>query len=275
MTRKSLAVAILSLNEEKDIAGCIDSLKDLSCEVYVFDSLSVDRTKTIAKSRGATVVDFKWNGRYPKKKQWAIDFLRDDFRWVLMLDSDERVSEELTRDIIEAVNKESNVKGYDVKLQYWFMGAPLKFGLKVKKRILLHTNSAAFPVIDDLKVTNMWEVEAHYQPLITDGSVRTLKGQLIHKDSGSIFDYLSRHNRYSDWEAYVRNLKQLESKVLKAKPFRARILSKLPAKGFLVFCFSYFLKLGFLDGRRGFDFAANQAFYYWQVKLKSREGKPS
>jgi glycosyltransferase involved in cell wall biosynthesis len=271
MTKKLLAVAILTLNEERDIVDCLNSLKNLPSEVYVFDSFSIDQTKEIALSYGANVVDFKWNGRYPKKKQWALDFLKDDFKWVLMLDSDERVSTKLSQEITEAVYKNDKVKAYDVKLQYWFMGAPLKFGMKVKKRILIDTRSAAFPIVDDLEVSNMWEVEAHYQPLVTNGIVRTLKGKLAHHDSGSIYDYLSRHNRYSDWEAYARSSRKLEAKVLQARPFRARVLSKLPAKGFLVFCYSYFIKFGLLDGRRGFDFAANQAFYYWQINVKIRE----
>jgi len=135
----------------------------------------------------------------------------------------------------------------------------------VKKRILVRPDRVAFPIIDDLHVINMWEVEGHYQPA-AQGAVHQLRAMLEHADEDSLYDYFARHNRYSDWEAQVS--------LPAGRPLR-RIFSHLPAPGLAYFVYSYVFKGGFLDGRAGLDYALAKAFYYWQTGLKRREAKLS
>ena len=271
MARYPLAVAILTLNEKSDLPPCIDSLADLKCPIFVVDSNSKDGTQEIAKKMGAKVITFNWNGKYPKKKQWTLENLSAEFEWVLLLDADERLSTELSNEIQALLSSRERVEGttaFEAQLDYSFQGRILKHGLKATKQILFKTNHVRFPEIDDLAVSRMWEVEGHYQPT-SEGKVQRFSNKLLHSDTGGLFDYISRHNRYSDWEAYVNSNYFVKQQVYGEKKYSARIFSALPFKGLAIFSYSYFFKLGFLDGRAGFDFAIHRMFYQWQIKAKS------
>lgn len=271
MALYSLAVAILTLNEKNDLPACIESLRNLECPIFVVDSNSIDGTQEIAKKMGATVLTFTWNGRYPKKKQWTLDQLRNEFDWIMLLDADERVSTELSNEIKTLLSSNEQIAGitaFQTQLDYIFQGKILKHGLKANKQILFKADKVRFPEINDLAVSRMWEVEGHYQPY-SDGHVKYLSKNLVHNDSGSLFEYISRHNRYSDWEAYVLSNYSVKRQVNFEKSFGAKIYSAMPLKSLAIFIFSYFIKLGFLDGRAGFDFSMHRMFYQWQIKAKS------
>jgi hypothetical protein len=100
---------------------------------------------------------------------------------------------------------------------------------------------------------------------------------MIHEDHQSLYDYFSRQNRYTDWEARVKyeDLILMENRYdnlsLRLRSFLKRIHYFIPARGFLSFLHSYIFCLGFLDGRAGFEFALVRALYFWQIKLKVRE----
>jgi glycosyltransferase involved in cell wall biosynthesis len=266
--RNRLAVGILTLNEEKDLPNCLKSVTSLDSDIYVFDSNSIDETQFIAKSFGAEVVPFQWNGRYPKKKQFALNHLRDKYEWVIILDADECLTPQLVSEINDKLRSSPDVVAYDAGLSYTFQHRTLKHGLRFKKTILVKPEFVSFPIVDDLEVSQMWEVEGHYQPALNCGQKATLKNPLLHEDSGPLFDFFSRHNRYSEWECYVRSRTKIQDQIMSNRPLRARLHSKLPFMGFNIFLYSYVVRMGFLDGRPGFDFAMNQAFYYWQVRAK-------
>jgi len=269
--REPLCVAILTLDESLDLPACLESLVKLVCPIFVIDSNSKDGTKNIASKSGAIVIDFNWDGKYPKKKQWTLEKLGSEFEWILLLDADERVGEKLADEIIALVSSSKMVDGttaFEAQLDYRFQGKILKHGFKPKKQILFKAHKVRFPEIDDLTVSRMWEVEGHYQPN-SEGKVQSLSNNLLHNDSGSLFEYISRHNRYSDWEAYVLSNDSVRQQVNFQKGFGSRLFSAIPCKGLAFFVFSYFFKLGFLDGRAGFDFAMHRMFYQWQIKAKS------
>lgn len=271
MARYPLAVAILTLNERSDLPHCINSLANLKCPVFVVDSNSEDGTQEIANKMGAKVITFDWNGKYPKKKQWTLENLAPEFEWVLLLDADERISADLSNEIQALLSSRESIEGttaFEAQLDYSFQGRILKHGLKATKQILFRTNYVRFPEIDDLAVSRMWEVEGHYQPT-GEGKVQQFSNKLLHIDTGGLFDYISRHNRYSDWEAYVNSNNSVKKQVNREKKIGARIFATMPFKSLAIFTFSYFFKLGFLDGRAGFDFAIHRMFYQWQIKAKS------
>lgn len=267
----NITVLILAKNEEKAIAGCIQSVQDFK-QVIVVDSASNDKTVEISKSLGAEVVNFNWNRQYPKKKQWALELKQIRFDWVLFLDSDERISDSLRREIFRFMDKPATeITAIELPLRYHFSGKPLHSGLKIFKRALIDRRYCKFPEIDDLSVTNMWEVEGHYQPILSQGKVAKFRNYLDHADPDSLFQYFDRHNRYSDWEAYLSTNKAAMEQVRLARTSQGKLFSSVPFKPLLIFFYSYFCKLGFLDGRAGFDFAISRSFYYWQIRLKSRQ----
>lgn len=263
-----VSVIVMTKNEEKVIDRTLDSVRDFS-EVFVVDSGSTDETVRKALSHGARVVDFRWTGDYPKKKEWCLDNLPFSNDWILYLDADESVSIELASEISHAVQADQ-FSAYDVVLDYTFLGGRLRHGHRVRKRVLLRRDRASWPHVPDLAVSNMWEVEGHYQPVV-DGAVGQLRSPLRHWDPDPLFDYFARHNRYSDWEAYVSFAPGLAAEVFKYRRGGRSVFPKIPCKPIAFFLYSYIIKLGFLDGLPGFHYAIAHAFYYWQIGLKLRE----
>ena len=267
-----ITCVILAKNEEKAIRDCLESVKFCQ-QIVVFDSNSTDKTSDIVLANGAQLINCTWNGTYPKKKQWALQHPSILNNWVLLLDADERVPKELSDSIMEffASGKGSQA-AFDVEIAYTFANRLLKYGHQVSKRILLDKRKCTFPILNDLNVKNMWEVEGHYQPIVY-GSIGQLKGKLLHADPDSLFDYFSRHNRYSDWEAHLRINSDDRIIVRKAKSLQGRIFDRIPGKPFAFFMYSYCFRLGFLDGKAGLNYALALAYYYWQISLKVDEGK--
>jgi glycosyltransferase involved in cell wall biosynthesis len=267
-----VTVLILSKNEEFTIGDCIKSASDFE-QIIVVDSNSVDKTVQISKKLGAEVVNFSWNNLYPKKKQWALELEQIKYDWVLFLDSDERVTPELSNDIFNFIMKaeSDNTYAIEIPLRYYFSGKSLRWGLQMYKRSLINRNFCRFPEIDDLSVTNMWEVEGHYQPILSEGCTDRFTSFIDHKDPDSFFHFFARHNKYSDWEAFLLCNKGVKQQVETARTSQGKFFSRSPLKPLLIFIYSYVLKLGFLDGRAGFDFAISRSFYYWQIGLKARE----
>jgi glycosyltransferase involved in cell wall biosynthesis len=267
-----VSVVVMTKNEELNIVQCLSALQRFA-EVFVLDSESTDRTVELSREHGAHVVNFRWNGQYPKKKQWALDNLPFSHEWVLYVDADEVVLPELADEIAGAVADPGGRAGFFVGYNYVFLDKVLRWGRRVYKLVLLDRSRARFLDYDDLAAANMWEVEGHYQPEV-NGPTTVLKHRMLHRDHDSLYAYFDRHNRYSDWEAVIRQngavVKSSEAQPPMRKALK-RIFDVLPFKGPIVFFFFYVVKLGFLDGRAGFDFAVASAFYYWQIGVKRRE----
>lgn len=268
-----LTVVILTKNEEAAISRCLESVNEAD-QVIVIDSNSTDKTVQLAQEKGASVINFLWNGQYPKKKQWALQNheIRND--WVLFLDADEAASASLISEVTKLLANPHDIDfgAFVVELDYFFMGKLLRFGHKVKKRALLNRNCCSFPIIDDLHISNMWEVEGHYQP-ICGRKVGVLRGKISHLDPDPLFDYFSRHNRYSDWEAELRMNKGMQESVRNVRTSQGAFFDKLPGKPLLFFLYSYVFRSGWRDGRVGFNYALALSFYYWQISIKVLERK--
>ncbi len=263
-----ISVIIITQNEELSLPDCMGSLERF-CEVYVVDSASTDRTLEIAAQGGATPVSFTWNGQYPKKKQWALDTLPLLSDWVLFMDADERVSPALAQEMADFVAEGRGV-AMDVRLHYMFLGRELKHGHQVMKRILMNRTKCFFPPVDDLAVNNMWEVEGHYQP-VCKGAVVLSEAQLDHVDEDPLYGYFSRHNRYSDWEAYLRVHPSVREGVASARSRQGKLFDRIPGKPFVFFVYAYLIRQGFRDGRAGLHYALALSFYYWQIYVKTLE----
>lgn len=267
-----VSVIIMTKNEEKNIGKCLDSVHRFG-QIFVVDSNSEDRTREIAAEKGASVVPFTWNGKYPKKKQWCLVNLPFRYDWVLYVDADEEVYPELAEEINGIMQNGPGHDGYFVKFDYVFLRKVLRHGHHVYKLVLFHRKKGSFLDYDDLDAANMWEVEGHYQPHI-DGVTAVLRNRMLHDDHDSLFHYFARHNRYSDWEAVLRQKGKIVNRGESQPGLRMTMklmFDRMPLKGLVSFLHSYVFKLGFLDGPAGFHFALARAFYYWQIGVKSRE----
>lgn len=185
-----VSIIIMTKNEERAIATAIASVSRFD-QVFVLDSGSTDATSRIAESAGASVVQFCWNGKYPKKKEWALLNLPLANDWVLYLDADEAVTPDLAAEISRVMAADdASIGAYEIELDYSFLGHKLRYGHRVAKRALVRRSRTTWPIVDDLDVTSMWEVEGHYQPIV-HGRVGALRGRIIHDDPDPLFDYFA------------------------------------------------------------------------------------
>ena len=271
MNRIELTVIVLTKNEEAGLAKTLPELERFE-QVVVVDSNSTDRTVEIASGLGAEVINFDWDGAYPKKKQWAIENCGARNEWILLLDADEYPSPELMDELEELTPrlKGSSFKAFDIHLSYRFGGRFLRFGHRVTKRSLFDPRFTKFPVMDDLMAPGIREVEGHYQPVV-DGTLGTLRGRLLHDDQDPVSSWFERHNRYSDWEAHLRVNAEARREVASKRTAKGAFFDRVPFKPLAFFIYSYVVRGGFMDGRAGFDYAVALSTYYWQIGVKERE----
>ena len=268
-----VSIVTISLNEEANIAKCLKSLERFD-EVWLVDSNSTDRTCEIAESMGAKVVNFDWNQKYPKKKQWAFENLPFANKWVMLVDADEEVPSDFAQEIADTLERDGDKHaGYFFGFNYYFAGRMLRHGQRIYKLALMQHALTRWQEYDDLEVSVLGDNEMHYQPPV-DGTTAVLNYRMIHEDEETLYHFFDRHNKYSDWESVVQyNGSYFRNE--DAQPFLRRYLkplfAKMPFKPFIAFFFCYVWKAGFLDGRAGFDFAISRAVHFWQIQMKYRE----
>ncbi len=273
MSKTPISVLVTTKNEERHIARCLDALTDFE-EVIVIDSHSEDRTVEIAKSKGARVELYQWNGQYPKKRQWCLDNLNIGCNWIFWVDADEVLISDIIEEIMVLTKSKIEGSGFFVKGQYVWKGKVLKHGLTNNKLALFDRRKIEFPVIDDLDMEGMGEIEGHYQPVLKSEFGREKIGQitspLLHyayEDEGA---WLRRHERYAKWESEM-----IKRNVWPEDPVRVRqVLKKITRtsalRPCLIFLYSYIFKLGFLDGKAGFEFALSRKKYCEMVLKELR-----
>lgn len=268
--RLPLVVAIPTKNEAENIARTVSSVIDHVQAVVVVDSHSTDGTREIAAALGAEVVEYTWDGGYPKKKQWCLDRVRPEIPWLLFLDGDETPSPELLDELrgVFAAGP-PRVAAFDIPLGYWFAGRRLRHGYTIVKRALMDRTRCRFPEVGDLDAPGMGEQEGHYQPVAE--STARLRSPIEHEDLDPVRTWFERHNRYSDWEAWLELHPAVKEQIRQVKTRQGRIFHKAPFKPLVSFGYAYVLKRGFLDGRAGFDYALAMSFYRWQIGMKARE----
>jgi glycosyltransferase involved in cell wall biosynthesis len=265
MNKIPISVIVVTKNEEERIERCLSALS-LFDEVWVLDSGSSDRTQEIAHAAGAKVHDFKWNGIYPKKRQWALGRLELKYDRILFVDADEIVTPQLCSEIAAL---DWRCAGYFIKGLYTFQGRLLQHGLCNNKLVLFDRKKVCFPVIDDLDIEGMGEMEGHYQPVLKDGfageKIGQLRAPMIHEAYEDAAAWEARHWRYARWECGM-NAKGAWPQ--DPDPWRAvlkRLFRALPFRGALAFLQSYIFMLGFLDGPEGYAFAKTRQRYYRMI----------
>lgn len=261
------SVVVCTKNEELNIERCLSNLFYFD-DVVVVDSSSSDRTLEICKKYGVRIIDFVWNGRYPKKRNWSLinGELKND--WVLFLDADEYVSRLAAREIGEKI-KNPHFSGYWVEYKNFFLGGELNFGDKMRKLPLFRRTQGLYQMVN-IDSNDRFDMEVHEHPII-NGRCGLLKNNFIHFDLRDFDSHLEKHLSYADWEVNRHNnvLKQCEQ-LTQRQRWKNKLINS-PFFGFIYFAYSYFWKLGFLDGFTGLRFAMFKAVYFTIVHLKNIE----
>jgi glycosyltransferase involved in cell wall biosynthesis len=273
-----ITVLIAAKDEEVNISKCLLSLTP-AARVVLIDSASTDKTAAIARSHGAEVVNFVYSGDYPKKRQWALENLDITTPWTMFVDADEQIPPELWQEI-ETVLDSASCSAYLVRKGFHFMGRRFRYGgFSHLAVILFRTGHAQFEQTAG-NMPNGQDMEVH-ERLIVDGRIGRLNHALLHNDYKGLHAYLDRHNKYSTWEAGIRvnYLKTGTWGEQTIKPsglgdsqsFRRFIKSfimRFPGEPWLWFLYHYFVRAGFLEGRRGFIAASIRKAYIEQVRAK-------
>ncbi|MCL2932206.1 MAG: glycosyltransferase family 2 protein [Trichodesmium sp. MAG_R03] len=286
MTSSKIPVSVLipAKNEEKNLPTCLESVARAD-EIFVVDSQSSDRSAEIVKSYGVNLVEFKFNGTWPKKKNWSLDNLQFRNQWVLIVDCDERITPELWDEIATRI-QDPNYNGYYINRKVFFLGKWIRHGGKYPDwnlRLFKH-KEGRYENLKTEGVENTGDNEVH-EHVILNGNVGYLKNDMLHEDFRDLFHWIERHNRYSNWEAQVYyNIvthkfeggtigASLFGDVVQRKRFLKKIWVRLPFKPFLRFILFYFIQLGFLDGKAGYIYGRLLSQYEYQIGVKLYELK--
>lgn len=277
-----VSVLIPAKNEESNLPACLKSVA-VADEVFVVDSYSEDSSVEIAESYGAKVVQFDFNGRWPKKKNWSLENLQFNNDWVLIVDCDERITEELWSEIAAAIQEEE-YEGYYLNRRVIFLGKWIRFGGKYPDwnlRLFKH-KQGRYENLHTEEVRNTGDNEVH-EHVVLGGEAGYLKHDMIHEDFKDLFHWIERHNRYSNWEAQVYyNLLRGKNDVgtigasllgdaVQRKRFLKKIWVRLPFRPLLRFILFYFIQLGFLDGKAGYIYGKLLSQYEYQIGVKLYE----
>jgi len=273
-----VSILVPILNEEANLARCLKSVS-WADEIFVVDSGSTDRSEEIAREHGAKVVQFKFNGSWPKKKNWALENLPFSHEWVFILDADEVLppqAEEEFREISTA--KKQGFDGYFINRRFFFMGKWLKHAYypNWNLRLFKHRLGRYEKLVEG--PTNSGDNEVHEHVLL-EGKSGYLKTEMDHYAFPDVSTFIEKHNRYSNWEARAaieKSLKQpvsLGSKEISQRRKFRSIARYLPFRPFLRFLYIYIIQKGFLDGREGYYFARLHALYEFLSLCKTYELK--
>ncbi|MBD2611135.1 MAG: glycosyltransferase family 2 protein [Nostoc sp. ZfuVER08] len=277
-----VSVLIPAKNEQANLPACLTSLSRAD-EIFVVDSQSNDNSVEIAKSYGANVIQFKFNGHWPKKKNWSLDNLPFRNEWVLIVDCDERITPELWEEIEQAIN-EDEYSGYYLNRRVFFLGKWIRYGGKYPDwnlRLFKH-KKGRYENLHTEDIPNTGDNEVH-EHVILQGQVGYLKNDMLHEDFRDLYHWLERHNRYSNWEARVYyNIltgqddsgtigANLFGDAVQRKRFLKKVWVRLPFKPLLRFVLFYIIQRGFLDGKAGYIYGRLLSQYEYQIGVKLYE----
>lgn len=221
-----ISAVIITRNEAGNISRCIESVVRIADEVLVVDSGSTDNTVSIAEKSGARVLHQEWLG-YGKQKQFAVD--QASYEWVLCLDADEWLSDELRAQLLEEKQNPSH-KSCKIPRRNRFLGRWLKHGEGYPDYSLRFF---------DRRVAR-WNNHPVHESVESNEAVKFLKGDLLHDSAVDLKNYLNKQNDYTSLQAKV----MFEN----GNSFSIWKMCFSPVLRFLKF---YFFRLGFLDGIPG------------------------
>src|ERR1035437_1949469 len=182
----AVTVVIPTRNEARHLARFRSGVRRFS-EVYVVDSQSTDSTVEIARAFDADVVQFQYQGGWPKKRQWAIDSLPLENNWILLLDADEVLTSDLADEIEDSVN-DPNFMGYQAFHQLSVLGRVLRFGGNgFWKLSLFRRGKGHFECRLKDQDQSMGDIEVH-EHIVVDGRVGKLRHELPHHNIESLAD---------------------------------------------------------------------------------------
>jgi glycosyltransferase involved in cell wall biosynthesis len=265
----SLAVLILTHNEEMHIGRAIQAVQSFASEVFVIDSFSTDRTVEIASANGATVLSNPWTN-YSRQFQWGLDNAPITADWIMRLDADEVIEPELASEIRQKLpTLPADVAGVNLKRKHIFLGRWIRHG-------------GRYPLI----LTRIWRKgQGRIEDRWMDEHIIVWGGRTVQFDApfsdhnlNDIGFFTDKHNKYATREAVdvlnqryrlfaedVSLKSDASSLQASAKRFiKEKVYNRIPfpVSTLGYFLFRYIFQLGFLDRREGLIYHFLQGYWY-------------
>lgn len=235
---QSLSVVIVCKNEAGIIGTTLQSLQGLTDDILLYDNGSTDNTVVIARQYGINVIQGEWEG-FGKTKQKAVAMARHD--WILSLDADESVDEELKNSLLNLSLNNENVV-YEIKFKNFFGNQWLKYGE--------WGNDSHIRLFNRKKV-NWNDAPVHEELVLPNGiQIKKLKGHVLHYTATDIGKYKDKLMKYA-----ALNAKKYFELGKKTGPLKKYL------SAFFSFTQNYIFRAGFLDGKAGYRCAALTAGY--------------
>jgi len=287
MRKLDLSVIILTYNEEIHIERCLKSIYGWVNDIFIVDSYSTDKTLEIASRYTNHIYQHEFVN-YANQFNWALENLPIKTEWIMRLDADEYVTDELRDELLEKLEKfPDEIVGLYVKRRVYFMGRWIKHG-------------AYYPIW----LLRIWRkgkgyceqrwMDEHIK--ITEGKCAFLENDIVDYSLKPLHWWINKHNSYATREAidllnykyWFMKYDEIKPKFFGTQEERKRWLkmkySRMPlfVRPFLYFLYRYFFKLGLLDGKEGLIWHFLQGFWYrflvdakiYEIERKAKaEGK--
>lgn len=245
-----ISVVLAVYNEENNLSNCLNSVKSLACEIVIVDGGSTDKTLDIAEQFGAKIIQTTNPINFHINKNKAIDAAIGE--WVLQLDADEVVSNELAEEIGKVISSKSNINGYWIARKNFFLGRFLTKGGQYPDYTLRFYRKG---------FGRLPGKDVHEQAVV-EGKVGYLKNNLLHLRDKDFSIYMKRFNKYT-------NLLALQIKDTGIKKDIFSFLDYIFIKPTFWFIKAYLRHRGYVDGFPGFIFALFSAFRFPIAYIKS------
>lgn len=268
-----VTVVIPVRNEERNLPQCLAALGRFA-KILIVDSASTDRTGAIAAEHGAELIQFEWDGKFPKKRNWVLMNRQFDTPFVLFHDADEIVSPAFCDEMVTALSDTQHV-GFWLNYTNYFAGKQLRHGVPQRKLALMRVGAGFYERIEEDGWSSL-DMEVHEHPVL-DGTIGEISAPIDHRDFRGIDKFLERHIDYAKWETaryaalHAEGLEKAEH-LTGRQGFKYRNLEKWWYSAFY-FTFAYILRGGFLDGRAGLLYAFYKAWYFTTIRALIREAK--
>lgn len=241
-----LSAVVITLNAERGLEDCLRSVS-FADDLLVVDSGSTDRTLAIAEQCGARIIHQDWLG-FGAQKRFAAD--RAEHDWVLSIDADERVSDELRQAIVAQLRDTPSHAAYRMPRRNRFMGRWLRHGEGYPDYTVR--------LFDRRRAG--WSNDPVHEKVVCSTTLGMLRGDLLHKSEDGLEEYWQKQNRYTTLQAGVMYASGKRCSIARM------VLS--PALRFVKF---YIFRLGFLDGVPGLVHILLGSFNSFAKYAKLRE----
>jgi len=264
-----LSVIILTKDEELHISRCLDNVAPIAKHIYIIDSFSSDKTLDIAKTYpNVVVLQNKWENNYAKQFNWGLENAPISTKWVLRLDADEYLLPELIDELQQKLpTLTDDVTGVSFKRRHIFMGRWMKRGTYPVTLLRLFRYGKA--------QCEQRLMDEHIQ--LNEGKSVVFGHDFCDHNLNNLSWFLHKHVNYAireaadllDIELDLNNTASADSskninEEAHAKRMKKHKYTKMPLfwRSFAYFCYRYFLKLGFLEGKEGFLWHFMQGWWY-------------